>query len=286
MLTTPYKVLIACSSLLLLAAVSYRLIGAAGGEGAAEERVVAAGSDAGEGKGAEARTDGFQGAPMPPLDLPPPRVDRPAPDGSDGSDGPGGDMVPLGPDAPADPPFVFPSPTPPGPEAGPEVPTLVIGRQPGEPREKPAGRAADAADDGDEEEATASDPERVYVVKAGDSLQAIASRTLGDANRWGRIAELNPGVDPLRLQVGDRLKLPPEAEAAPAGVQPARTAAAAGSTHTVQAGDSLSVIALRYYGDSTRWKAIYEANRSLMKSPDDLGIGVELRIPPAAASDR
>ena len=31
--------------------------------------------------------------------------------------------------------------------------------------------------------------------------------------------------------------------------------------HVVAAGDSLGSIAVRYYGDSTRWQRIYEANR-------------------------
>ena len=228
---------------------------------------------------------------MPPLDVPPQRVDPPVADDPPGTPtgSAGGDMVPLGFD---------PAPTgtltrTPGPEAEPrvaveeqpEVPTLVIGRQPGEQREPASASAGGAADPGNPG-GPAPAGERVYVVRPGDSLQAIASRTLGDANRWGRIAELNPGVDPLRLQVGDRLRLPGGADTASAGVQPARDPAAAGSVHTVRAGDSLSVIALRYYGDSTRWRAIYEANRAVMDSPDDLGIGVRLRIPPAAASDR
>lgn len=52
-----------------------------------------------------------------------------------------------------------------------------------------------------------------YVVRRGDTLSAISSRTLGDADRWNEIAKLNPGIDPNRLKVGARLTLPQGATA-------------------------------------------------------------------------
>lgn len=47
-----------------------------------------------------------------------------------------------------------------------------------------------------------------YVVRAGDTLSAIADKTLGDSGRWPEIARLNPKVNPNRLSVGTRLALP------------------------------------------------------------------------------
>jgi hypothetical protein len=35
----------------------------------------------------------------------------------------------------------------------------------------------------------------------------------------------------------------------------------------VAAGDTLSYLALKYYGDQYKWEKIYEANKSAMKSP-------------------
>ena len=39
-------------------------------------------------------------------------------------------------------------------------------------------------------------------------------------------------------------------------------------TYTVQRGDSLSKIAKALYGDATKWRAIYEANKDQIKNPD------------------
>lgn len=53
----------------------------------------------------------------------------------------------------------------------------------------------------------------------------------------------------------------------------------AGRTYTVVAGDSLSKIAKREYGDASEWKRIYEANRDQIKDPDLIYPGQTFRIP-------
>jgi uncharacterized protein YidB (DUF937 family) len=52
-------------------------------------------------------------------------------------------------------------------------------------------------------------------------------------------------------------------------------------SYTVVAGDSLSKIAKRLYGDASRWKLIFEANRDQIKNPDLIHPGQVLRIPEA-----
>jgi nucleoid-associated protein YgaU len=47
-----------------------------------------------------------------------------------------------------------------------------------------------------------------YVVRAGDTLSSIASRVLGDGNRWREILSANPGLNPKRLFVGKSLRVP------------------------------------------------------------------------------
>jgi nucleoid-associated protein YgaU len=50
--------------------------------------------------------------------------------------------------------------------------------------------------------------DRTYEVRAGDTLWMIASRELGDGNRWREIAQLNNVSDPNALRPGLRLRLP------------------------------------------------------------------------------
>jgi nucleoid-associated protein YgaU len=57
---------------------------------------------------------------------------------------------------------------------------------------------------------------------------------------------------------------------------------ASSRTYTVVAGDSLSKIAKREFGDANKWKAIYEANRDTIKNPDLIHPGQVLTLPPNA----
>jgi nucleoid-associated protein YgaU len=49
--------------------------------------------------------------------------------------------------------------------------------------------------------------------------------------------------------------------------------------YTVSAGDSLGSIALRFYGDMSRYNTIFDANRTVLSSPDSLRVGQRLVIP-------
>jgi tetratricopeptide (TPR) repeat protein len=55
--------------------------------------------------------------------------------------------------------------------------------------------------------------------------------------------------------------------------------AATGHTHTVAKGDTLMNISQHYYGTRSKWRDIYAANRDVMKSENDLKIGMQLKIP-------
>jgi nucleoid-associated protein YgaU len=74
------------------------------------------------------------------------------------------------------------------------------------------------------------------------------------------------------------------ASAAPAPLPQAGDAsspAASVDTHlyVVVKGDSLSKIATGQYGNAQKWRRIYEANRDLIKDPDLIYPGQQLRIP-------
>jgi nucleoid-associated protein YgaU len=47
-----------------------------------------------------------------------------------------------------------------------------------------------------------------YEVKVGDTLMGIAASVLRDRNKWKRIQDLNPDLDPARLRPGQRIKVP------------------------------------------------------------------------------
>ena len=67
---------------------------------------------------------------------------------------------------------------------------------------------------------------------------------------------------------------------APAATQPTSTIGSS-RTYIVVKGDSLSKIAKREYGDPNKWRTIYEANQDLIKDPDLIYPGQELKIPGA-----
>nr|WP_238710314.1 LysM peptidoglycan-binding domain-containing protein [Oceanipulchritudo coccoides] len=72
-------------------------------------------------------------------------------------------------------------------------------------------------------------------------------------------------------------------QVAPIVIAPAQpqdsTADSTPTTYTVQAGDTLSRISSRVYGESGRWMDIFQANRDQLPSPNALKPGQVLRIP-------
>ncbi len=49
--------------------------------------------------------------------------------------------------------------------------------------------------------------------------------------------------------------------------------------YTVSPGDSLGAIAVKFYGNVTKYPLIYEANRKILSSPDQIRVGQRLAIP-------
>ena len=50
--------------------------------------------------------------------------------------------------------------------------------------------------------------------------------------------------------------------------------------YEVKSGDTLSKIAKEHYGDAMKYPVIFEANRPMLKDPDEIYPGQVLRIPP------
>jgi nucleoid-associated protein YgaU len=67
---------------------------------------------------------------------------------------------------------------------------------------------------------------------------------------------------------------------APTAPEPTSTSGS-GRTYVVVKGDTLSGIAKREYGNANKWPTIYEANKDVIKDPDLIYPGQQLRIPGA-----
>lgn len=63
--------------------------------------------------------------------------------------------------------------------------------------------------------------------------------------------------------------------------RPAGGTAAQHRTYVVKAGDTLSEIAEREYGDASQWRKIYDANRDVIDDPDLIHPGDALKLPSA-----
>ncbi len=81
---------------------------------------------------------------------------------------------------------------------------------------------------------------------------------------------------PSRSNVGDVAEAPsvPAKPTAPPAAEPAT-----GRRHTVARGDTLFSLAQQYYGNRSRWRDIYEANRNQLPDANSLRLGMELVIP-------
>lgn len=108
--------------------------------------------------------------------------------------------------------------------------------------------------------------------------------TLGKKYHVGfkAIAEANPGINPNRLKVGDKVKIPAgkAGGAAPAGIAPAAAAggAEAGKTYKVKSGDNLMKIAKN---QGVSLKQLRAANNL---RTDQIKVGQTLKIPAKASA--
>jgi nucleoid-associated protein YgaU len=131
---------------------------------------------------------------------------------------------------------------------------------------------------------------RAYIVKKGDTFQKIAAKELGSEKRWEILAKANPFVSPGTLQPGRELKIPIDPEniqgkptQPPAGtpkLDEKKPTGAAEREYVVKAGDTLSGISKKMYGESRHAELIFQANRDVLKQADDLRPGQKLKIPP------
>lgn len=140
------------------------------------------------------------------------------------------------------------------------------------------------------------------VVERGDTLRSISQQFLGDGERWRELYALNEAQIKAvgGLRTGMVLQMPspfgsvptpaptpvpspapqptPKPKPKPAPAEPKPTPKPVGS-HTVKQGETLWALAHRYYGDATRWREIFEANKAKIQDPALIYPGQTLRIP-------
>jgi len=121
-----------------------------------------------------------------------------------------------------------------------------------------------------------------YEAKPGDSLSKIAARVFGrdSAEARAKIVALNPDLtaNPDLIVVGRTYRIPatPADAAAVRAPEPARRDP---TTYTVKPNDNLWRIAARTLGDGNRAKEIARLNRDVLDDPDNLSVGMVLRLP-------
>ncbi|MFQ6077811.1 MAG: LysM peptidoglycan-binding domain-containing protein [Thermodesulfobacteriota bacterium] len=98
-----------------------------------------------------------------------------------------------------------------------------------------------------------------YSVKKGDTLATIARRFLGDHRRYKVLASINRLDSSQSLSIGSTIKIPIEIP------------------HIVKRGESLAIIANRYYGDPDTFSLI--ASYNLITDPQAIKPGSEILIP-------
>lgn len=79
---------------------------------------------------------------------------------------------------------------------------------------------------------------------------------------WDKIKTVDANYADLTADIGIDANLPVPAQ-----------------IHEVVAGDTLSKIAKKFYGDANKYMKIFEANKDQLKDPDKINVGQKLKIP-------
>lgn len=132
----------------------------------------------------------------------------------------------------------------------------------------------------------------VHTVKPDESISTLAEKYYGDYRKFHLIAEYNELADPTRVNVGQEIKIP-VIEGVPIVADRSKIQMEEGASsealsgdiitlkryiiHSVQPGETLSKLAMRYYGDYTKFHVI--ANFNDLEDGTSLRVGQELKIP-------
>jgi LysM repeat protein len=122
----------------------------------------------------------------------------------------------------------------------------------------------------------------LYTIKSGDILGMIAQTELGSVRYVGKIKELNPGLIDTNLVPGDVLVLPAKHTLIEKIEVKEALATSSENIHVVVAGDSLTVIAGKYYPGKYEYiEKIVSENKKLLVNGKNtvLRVGWKLSLP-------
>ena len=140
---------------------------------------------------------------------------------------------------------------------------------------------------------------RHHHVRSNETLTSICKQyyNTGDYKVVLQLAEFNSLDNPDSLREGRRLRIPASLSALQQAMANGDTAdlapvnerrrdsgtgnASLTRTYTVKDSDTLSEIASREMGSAKHWRALYEANKNVIRNPDRLIPGTVLQIPSA-----
>lgn len=123
---------------------------------------------------------------------------------------------------------------------------------------------------------------RTYRIAEGDTLGKIAKRELGGISKVSAIEELNPGVDPRRLQIGQEIKLPvADGGGGSKAVEASASRGTVPAVHVVVSGDTFEGIAKRYFGSAFANKVLEIEKLNPRVDARKIRPGMKIKLPDA-----
>lgn len=129
-----------------------------------------------------------------------------------------------------------------------------------------------------------------YTWGRGDTWNAVAQRLYGDKSMAQLLQQFNEGSDyrapgeSILVPVFDgressRIAKDEQSSGSKQASKDEELSEERGNLYRVEDGDSLWVISKKVYGKGSQWEKIFEANKDVLDSPDDVKPGMGLRIP-------
>lgn len=124
-------------------------------------------------------------------------------------------------------------------------------------------------------------PDSTIDARLDNEVVTLTGRTADIQTKTKIMAAFNEAVETKNTINQIAIEHKP-ATAAPAA-QPKKPAgmslASEPRTHEVAAGDTLTGMAQRYYGNASQFRKIFDANRDQLSDPDKIKVGQKLKIP-------